>query len=251
VVASLVLGLAISTRMWFGERQSRQHAVAAEAKAEAEKAAEVQLRKEAQAQELLARRTAYSADMNLVQQALAVNDLGRAVSLLNRHRPKPGQSDLRGWEWRYLWNQTRGDDHEVFLAGANDSPAFVGVNDNSYISISADGRLLLRGDGVQTVVTDLISRRTVLRLTNAWNPVFAHHSARLAFVDPTSANDVITLLDMAAKKERRFQTSWQNAEWLGFTPDDRRLLIVFSSEVENRTNGLPFSLTAWDTETGR
>ena len=35
----------------------------------------------------------------------------------------------------------------------------------------------------EMVVTDLISRRTVLQRTNAWQPVFAHHGARLAFVE--------------------------------------------------------------------
>jgi hypothetical protein len=53
------------------------------------------------------RRNLVAGDMNLAQQALAVNNLGRARELLNRHRPAPGQTDLRGWEWRYLWQQCR------------------------------------------------------------------------------------------------------------------------------------------------
>ena len=53
------------------------------------------------------RRLLYAADMNLAQQALKLNNLGRARRLLDRHRPQPGEEDLRGWEWRYLWQQTR------------------------------------------------------------------------------------------------------------------------------------------------
>ena len=30
------------------------------------------------------------------------NKLGKARRLLDRHRPQPGEEDLRGWEWRYL-----------------------------------------------------------------------------------------------------------------------------------------------------
>ena len=45
--------------------------------------------------------------MNLAQQALKLNNLGRARRLLDRHRPQPGEEDLRGWEWRYLWQLTR------------------------------------------------------------------------------------------------------------------------------------------------
>lgn len=59
--------------------------------------------------ELSAQQKAYAADMNLAQQALAINNSGRAQELMNRHRPRPGQLDLRGWEWRYLWQQGRSD----------------------------------------------------------------------------------------------------------------------------------------------
>lgn len=47
--------------------------------------------------------------MNVAKQALTAGNLGRALDLLDRQRPKAGQKDLRGWEWRYLWQQTRSD----------------------------------------------------------------------------------------------------------------------------------------------
>ena len=52
---------------------------------------------------------AYASDMSLAQQALAMDDLGRAQRLLDYHRPAQGEVDLRGWEWRYLWNECRSD----------------------------------------------------------------------------------------------------------------------------------------------
>src|SRR5262249_36878590 len=61
----------------------------------------------AAASELKAQRLLYAADMNLAQQALSLNNLGRARELLDRHRPKQGEPDLRSWEWRYLWQQCR------------------------------------------------------------------------------------------------------------------------------------------------
>ena len=54
-----------------------------------------------------ARTALYAADMNLCQAALKANNLGRARRLLDAHRPAPGAPDLRGWEWRYLWEQCR------------------------------------------------------------------------------------------------------------------------------------------------
>jgi WD40 repeat protein len=62
----------------------------------------------AQAGEAEARRNLYTADIHLAGQALAEDNRGRALELLERHRPWPGAEDQRGWEWRYLWRQCRG-----------------------------------------------------------------------------------------------------------------------------------------------
>src|SRR5262249_56133393 len=53
----------------------------------------------------------YIGDINLAQQSLTDGNYGRAVQLLNKHLPAPGDADLRGFEWRYLWQLSRGDDH--------------------------------------------------------------------------------------------------------------------------------------------
>jgi serine/threonine protein kinase len=76
--------------------------------------------KRTEAEKLKARQFAYASDMNLAHQAIQEDDLHRALQLLDRHRPK-GKSqirnpksemeeDLRGWEWRYLWRQCRGEE---------------------------------------------------------------------------------------------------------------------------------------------
>ncbi len=59
----------------------------------------------------LARRRAYVSEMNSAQQALQAGNLGRARELLTHHVPKPGEPDLRQWEWRYLARECRGDPH--------------------------------------------------------------------------------------------------------------------------------------------
>jgi WD40 repeat protein len=48
------------------------------------------------------RRANYVADMNLAQHAWEENNLVRTRQLLEEHRPKPGEEDLRGFEWHYL-----------------------------------------------------------------------------------------------------------------------------------------------------
>src|SRR5213082_2803853 len=78
------------------ERQSRQAATRAQGEAEVERDR--------------ARRNLYAADINLAHQAWLQSNLGKARRLLARTRPEASQEDLRGWEWRYLWGLTRGDD---------------------------------------------------------------------------------------------------------------------------------------------
>jgi WD40 repeat protein len=92
-----------------GESLQRQKAEANEQKAVAAQANEARLRQQAQVQELAARRRAYAADMLLCREALTANNLRRARLLLDRQRPKAGEEDLRGWEWRYFWQRCRGD----------------------------------------------------------------------------------------------------------------------------------------------
>jgi eukaryotic-like serine/threonine-protein kinase len=48
------------------------------------------------------RRSNYVADMNLARHAWDEGNLALAGELLERHRPKPGETDLRGFEWHYL-----------------------------------------------------------------------------------------------------------------------------------------------------
>ncbi len=61
--------------------------------------------KAVQEKELLQRRRFHSAQTNLAQQALAAGDPARVLDLLESNRPQSGESDLRGFEWYYLWQQ--------------------------------------------------------------------------------------------------------------------------------------------------
>jgi eukaryotic-like serine/threonine-protein kinase len=107
-----------------GEEVQRREAQKAQAN-------EAEQRRAAEIQELAARRRAYVADMNLAQQALALNNVGRALSLLNQHRPSPGKENLRGWEWRYLWQFCQSE--SLFTLGPMQEPI-------KSLSASQDGR---------------------------------------------------------------------------------------------------------------
>ncbi len=117
------------------------------------------------ASELFARQNAYAADMNLAQRALQADEVGLAVSLLNKHRPadsslatrhSPPATDLRHWEWRYLWQLCQPD--MSFSLRRNSAP--VGA-----AALSQDGRLLaVQTGGNKVTLWDLTTKRPMTEL---------------------------------------------------------------------------------------
>ena len=102
VVASLVIGTAVSMHFAFDAREQARRAIDNAALfAEARDAASERAR-EAEAAALEARRQAYANQMTAAQTAMETRDTDRAWRLLNALRPTPGQTDLRGFEWYAL-----------------------------------------------------------------------------------------------------------------------------------------------------
>ncbi|MEO7678432.1 MAG: protein kinase, partial [Verrucomicrobiota bacterium] len=165
----------------------------------------------ARTSELAERQKAYASDMNLAQHALAQNNLGRALELLNRHRPgisgsagvppagfgvppkTPGQrmekgvsgetpdtaretralpsSNLRGWEWRYLWQQCQSE--ALYTLCQKSNPI-------SSLAVSRDGHWLAVGEGDEGKLSiwDLEKREEIMRFPADEGPVFAVFSPR-------------------------------------------------------------------------
>src|SRR6266699_2979793 len=97
--------------------------------------------------------------MNRVQQMLSLSNLGRAQELLDRHRPPFGvpalagsvqsrdaadrlkaglQNDLRGWEWRYLWQQCQSDPHRVLCQKSNAITSLAVSHDGKWLAIAGE-----------------------------------------------------------------------------------------------------------------
>ncbi len=151
VAIALVAGLCLAALGWRQTRVERDKAVQAQA-------SETKLREQAQAEALIARQRAYASDMNVAMQALDGNNLGQAFDLLNRQRTDPGQKDLRGWEWRWLWAQTRSD--ALFTLTQESGEIYS-------LACSPDGNLLAVGvrheGGIS--VWDAQARRSLARLS--------------------------------------------------------------------------------------
>ena len=144
VMATLALGVAVSTWAFLREKAAHARAAAAEVEEKTQRqhalsaqASEAELRRTAERNELAARRRAYAADINLVQQALAVDHVARAGKLLDRQRPQAGEADLRGWEWRYLWQLCQSNAQATIC----DNQGRIGS-----LGVSSDGRWFAVGN---------------------------------------------------------------------------------------------------------
>ena len=196
VVVALVVGLGLAAA---GLRQAmRERNVARAARAEEEvqrreaqraQTNEVQLRREAEVLALAASRRAYASDMNIAKQALDDNNLGRALDMLDQYRPMPGQTDLRGWEWRYLWSQTRSDALFTLCQETNEIRS---------LSVSSDGNLAAasveRWGGLS--LWSVPDRREVLRLAQNEQKV-------CAVISPTEPLLAFTGIRFDASGEQR------------------------------------------------
>src|SRR5262249_51033006 len=98
-------------------------------------------RDKATQQELSNRRLLYAAHMNLATQSWEINDIGRVRELVESHIPKPGEEDMRGFEWYYLWRLCHSD--MLTLKGHGDAVTSV--------TFSPDGKMLASGSGDRTV----------------------------------------------------------------------------------------------------
>ncbi len=153
VAAALLIGSVISTWQFIEKSVAYRRAMNAEQEQSRLRIEAEAARQSAETQALAARRQAYAADMNLVQQALAANNLGRSQELLNRHRPdeksevqhpksenEPQLStDLRGWEWRYLWQQCQSDALFTLCQLSNEVSALSVSHDGKWVAVGESG----------------------------------------------------------------------------------------------------------------
>jgi WD40 repeat protein len=207
-----------------GEKAQRTHAEAAQQRADTE------ARKSSE-NEQQARRFLYASDMNLAQQSLKQNNLGKVRSLLERHRPKTGEEDLRGWEWRYLWQLTR-------------SSALVTLTNRPVrgysVSFSPDGTRLAVGwfdGGVD--LWDVPGRRKIRALTEKK----CDYSGKVAFAPKgnllaaTTESNTVALYDLDSGRESLLWRAPNPKVWLvrdlAFSSDGSKLVVFAETASDN------------------
>jgi eukaryotic-like serine/threonine-protein kinase len=152
VLMALVVGFGLSLNFYGRERVAREESEERRVEAVSAKSEAQQQARRAVQSELAARQASYEAEMNVAQQAVEAGNITRATEMLQRHVPQPGQPDLRGFEWRYLWGQT----HRELWTLQSETDAICSL------AVSPDGRLLATVDRTGMVrFWDMASRREI------------------------------------------------------------------------------------------
>ena len=161
LVVAVILGAAGIAWQW---RQTEAHAQG-----------ELKQRLIAQQDAAETRLNLYAADVAVASQAVQNGNFGLARRTLEALRPASGEMDLRGFEWRYLWNLCRGGQLAT-LTGHENTVTCSGF--------SPDGTCLATGSQDGTVrIWDVPGRKaiTTLKITGAavWSVAFTPDGGQL------------------------------------------------------------------------
>jgi WD40 repeat protein/serine/threonine protein kinase len=219
------------------------------------------------------RRTTYAAEANLANHAWDAGGTGRVRELLDKHRPKPGEADLRNFEWHYFDRLCHSEiltlkggqvayspdgkrlasasydstsrETTVKIWDAQTGQALLSIKDNCFtdgLVFSPDGKRLASVPGCpeDLKVWDAQTGQVLFTLKQCLNcVVFSPDGKQLASPvwDPATKEGAVWLFDaQTGQKLRAFQKS--GYDWVAFSPDGKRLA----------TGGRPVKL--WDARTG-
>lgn len=129
IVLLLVVGIVVSSR--FAIRASNAELAARTAQSDAEQTTEEM------------RNLLYASDMALASRAWRDNDIQQVRIRLARHIPQTGQSDLRGFEWHYLWKQQNIEGIEIADFGTPIYDLAISPDGRMFAATGADGMLHL------------------------------------------------------------------------------------------------------------
>ena len=184
-------------------------------------------------QEQANRKLLYAAHINLAQRSWEGADVGRVEELLALHRPHPGDEDLRGFEWYYLWRLSH-----RFLSILRHN------NEVKSVAFSPDGKRLATGSWDRTVkLWDAATGQELLTLKGnlGWvmSVAFSHDGKRLA---TGSSDGTVKLWDAATGQQLlTFKGHSNQVNSVAFSLDGKRLATGCNDPT----------VKLWDAATGR
>ena len=207
IVLSLIAGISVSS--WQAVRAIRAEASADLAAKTARQARQVAEENAAEAnrQHNLAdsavaelQQNLYASDMYVAQQFLAQDNISKVRELLDKHVPKSHQPDHRAFEWRYLWDRSRGDELYVF-PGHDDSVGALSFSDSGrYLASMGTDQKLKVWDVDRK---DLVKELSVVNKGSFW-------SVRVEF----GMNDRYLVAGSVFSRRRPLEVSvWDTSTW--------------------------------------
>ena len=246
VAGALVLGILVSAWQAVRAMQAKQHADAEALRAQRAEKQATEKSAIADTQRQRAEAYLYDADMVLAQQALELDNIGRARELLQKHQPaatgdapqtSPSSLDLRGWEWRYLWGRCRGD--ELYTLGSHRRAV-------TSVVFSDDGSLLATSSQDGSVKTwDMTTRRELATVPFTVEPTtvcFVPRSRTVA----VAAGDQVLLLDGFNGMKTGVVPGGSVVNSVAFSRDGNRLAVHAGRTL--RMLEARSSDTSWQTE---
>ncbi|HMY75563.1 MAG TPA: AAA-like domain-containing protein, partial [Blastocatellia bacterium] len=222
------------------------------------------------------RRVLYAAQMNLAQQNWEFFSVERVLNLLNEQIPKPGQEDLRNFEWHYLWQLC----HNERVTLHSESNVFQAV-------FSPDGRFVAGASGNVAKLWDTATGQEIRSFAGHTGKVtgvaFSPDGRLLATASfdgkaklwgvttgeelKTFAGHAAPLISVAFAPDGRRLASLDLAEqvklWSAETVREIRTMAMASVSSDAGVNGLAFSpdgkwlaasargCQVWEVETGK
>ncbi len=213
--------------------QQRRQAVAERQIAEQQRQELVAQRLRAEQQERTYRQLLYPLYMNLAHESWEKANMGGMRKLIADHVPSPGQEDLRGFEWYYLWRLCHGDlftwQHADYVYA---------------VAFAPSGERVATASGDRTVkLWDAATGQELLTLRGHVGEVYAVAFAPDGKSLATgSADNTVKLWDVVTGRERRTFVGHKNdVRAVAFAADGKRLASGGSDNI----------VRLWEVATGR